>query len=356
MISFSWFFEDAFFESSSRPHATRKLRNKGASSRSRRLGVEDARAASALPEEEEDGTNSNARAGFLGGVGSSTGGGGISELAGLGMGGSSKFNDMLIMSGLGRVGLEELAGYSDLMSGSGSGGENFENGNGFGEEVTHAQIAARLGLTSVGLGGGNLSSNSTTTGGGGISNSNFNNGISTSGADLGLGLSLSLPTSSSTSGSSNNPLSNLNGSTENPTSLLGLDTGMGDSSYMRGTSTNKSNPIGGGAGATGHAVATNSNITSSKRKGEIDDDNSNQPGAGNGNGTKNPKSTLLTALGGSAGAGLGVTTHGVGNTGTPALRWDVGKSLVGLTAAKDFEVEGDLVNMRKAGGKRRRRG
>ncbi|KAL9941088.1 hypothetical protein V8E36_000576 [Tilletia maclaganii] len=38
-----------------------------------------------------------------------------------------------------------------------------------------------------------------------------------------------------------------------------------------------------------------------------------------------------------------------------AAKYDIGKSLFGLTAAKDFEIEADMFSIRKTGGKRRRR-
>lgn len=325
----------------------------------------------ATPGGEEESTTAGTNNGGLGGEdsnnisnsmfrSSSSLGGGLSDLAGLGLGSSSKTNDMLVMSGLGRIGLEELAGYSDLMSGHNNDDFGFEDSNGgggglSGNGVTHAQIAARLGLTSVGLGGANNGFNNPMNG---SSSNSLMNG--SQGVDLGLGLALNIPngSSSSSSNGANNPLNGVSNSliNENPSSLLGLDTGMGDSSYMRGSTTNsKTNPIGGGAGATGHIVS-NPNSSgggpSLKRKGEVDDDGNNINSTG---AVKNPKSTLLTALGGSAGPGMGVITHGMG-AGIPAVRWDVGKSLTGLTTAKDFEVEGDLVNMRKVGGKRRRRG
>lgn len=42
------------------------------------------------------------------------------------------------------------------------------------------------------------------------------------------------------------------------------------------------------------------------------------------------------------------------STGGGRLRWDTSKCLSQLTSAKDFEVESDLINIRKIGGKRRR--
>ena len=54
---------------------------------------------------------------------------------------------------------------------------------------------------------------------------------------------------------------------------------------------------------------------------------------------------------GPASAAAGILAAGPGGR----LRWDIGKSLLHLTAAKDFEIEADLIHLRKIGGKRRRR-
>ena len=55
----------------------------------------------------------------------------------------------------------------------------------------------------------------------------------------------------------------------------------------------------------------------------------------------------------STAAGVLAATIAAGPGGR--LRWDVGKSLLSLTSAKDYEIESDLINIRKIGGKRRRR-
>ncbi|KDN38573.1 hypothetical protein K437DRAFT_251225 [Tilletiaria anomala UBC 951] len=57
--------------------------------------------------------------------------------------------------------------------------------------------------------------------------------------------------------------------------------------------------------------------------------------------------------GGSSAAAAAAAVAAAGPGGR--LRWDVGKSLQQLTAAKDFEIESDLIGVRKIGGKRSRR-
>lgn len=108
---------------------------------------------------------------------------------------------------------------------------------------------------------------------------------------------------------------------------------LGDSSYMSGAraaaAPTKSKKKGGKSAAAAAAAAA----------------------AGAGNGGDGDEDG-----GGSSRAAAAAAAAAVGSIpGTGRLRWDVGKSLSQLTGAKDFEVEGDLINIRKSGGKRRRR-
>ncbi|CDW98229.1 hypothetical protein [Sporisorium scitamineum] len=60
----------------------------------------------------------------------------------------------------------------------------------------------------------------------------------------------------------------------------------------------------------------------------------------------------LSVIGGANGTIGGVVTR---TSPTAGSRWDAGKSLNQLTPAKDFEIESDLINIRKTNGKRARR-
>ncbi len=78
-------------------------------------------------------------------------------------------------------------------------------------------------------------------------------------------------------------------------------------------------------------------------------------GAGGGAGGSGTGGSGANAGGAPATTAAGLVAASIAAGPGGRLRWDVGKSLLSLTSAKTIEIEGDLINLRKIGSKRRRR-